>query len=76
MVSSNATSLPEVNGDAAVYFDPLSVDDMAAKIQEVLTKPDLRKHMIARGHKQVAKYSWQKTAEQTLAIYKRVLGES
>ena len=75
VVSSSATSLPEIYGDAAHYFDPLDVDDMAKAIKSVLTRPDMRKRLIAAGHKQVKKYSWRRMAEETLAVYKYVLGE-
>jgi glycosyltransferase involved in cell wall biosynthesis len=75
VVSSNATCLPEVYGDAAHYFDPLEVEAMAKAINDILTKPELRKSLIAAGKKQAAKYSWQRMAEQTLAVYKVVLHE-
>ncbi len=75
LVSSNATCLPEVYGDAAVYFDPLDVDDMAQKIQEVLSDDQLRKELIKKGYAQAKKYSWHRMAEQTLEVYKEVLGE-
>lgn len=73
VVSSNATCLPEVYGEAAHYFDPLDVDDMAQKIDEVLTKPKLRQALKEKGKKQVKKYSWQRMAEQTLAVFEEVL---
>jgi glycosyltransferase involved in cell wall biosynthesis len=76
VVSSNATCLPEVHGRAAHYFDPLNVDDMAAKIGEVLDDPKLRQKLITAGHKQAAKYSWKRMAEQTLAVYNRVLEDT
>jgi glycosyltransferase involved in cell wall biosynthesis len=75
VVSSNATCLPEVYGDAAHYFDPRDVADMVKAINKVLTNDDLRKKLIAAGKKQVGKYSWQRMAEQTLAVYKSVLKE-
>jgi len=71
VASSNATCLPEVNGDAAHYFDPLDPKDMAEKIKEVLTNKKLRESLIKKGYKQAAKYSWQRMAEQTLAVYKK-----
>lgn len=73
LISSNATCLPEIYGDAAHYFDPTSTEAMAAKINEVLSNRDLRNGLIAKGHEQVRKYSWQKTATQTLAVYNQVL---
>lgn len=73
VVSSNATCLPEVSGDAALYFDPLDVDDMAAKIKTMLSDESLRQEHIVRGHAQAARYSWHRMAEQTLDVYHRAL---
>jgi glycosyltransferase involved in cell wall biosynthesis len=73
VVSSNATCLPEVYGDAAEYFDPTSVEDMAAAIKRVISDEDVRKRLIAAGHKQVAKYSWRRMAEQTHQVYMNAL---
>lgn len=75
VIYSNATCLPEVYGEAAVYFDPLDVKDMAGRITEVLNNEKLRGRLVASGKKQASKYSWQKLAEQTLTVYKQVLGE-
>ena len=69
VVSSNATCLPEVYDDAAHYFDPFDTDDMARAIDEVLTDEKLRSNLIAEGYKQIAKYSWRRTAKQTLSVY-------
>jgi len=73
VVSSNATCLPEVYGDAAIYFDPKSVNDMAKKISTVLEDESLRKDLIAKGYEQLKKYSWKKMAQETHAIYEKVL---
>lgn len=73
VVSSNATCLPEINGDAAHYFDPLDIQSMADAINEVLTDKQLRQQLVAAGRAQVAKYSWQRMAEQTLAVYQKAL---
>ena len=75
VVSSNATCLPEVYEDAAHYFDPLSTQDMAIKINEVLTDESLRSQLIANGHQQLKKYSWPRMAQQTLKVYEQVLGK-
>jgi glycosyltransferase involved in cell wall biosynthesis len=69
VVSSNATCLPEVYDDAAHYFDPLNTDDMARAIDDVLTNDKLRSSLIAEGYKQIAKYSWERTAKQTYGVY-------
>lgn len=76
VASSSATCLPEIYGDAAVYFNPYEPDDMAKVIKRVLTKPDVREGLIKAGYKQAKKYSWRKMAEQTLEVYKTVLGEA
>jgi glycosyltransferase involved in cell wall biosynthesis len=73
VVSSNATCLPEVYGEAAHYFDPEDVQDMAVKIATVVNSPKVRENLIKNGQDQVKKYSWAKMAEQTLNIYKEVL---
>lgn len=69
VVSSNATCLPEVYGDAAHYFDPEDVSDMTRAICEVLEDKKLREELIKKGAQQIKKYSWHRMAEQTLAIY-------
>lgn len=76
VVSSNATCLPEVHGDAAVYFDPENITDMAEKINQVLAfTPKSREDLIEKGKKQAAKFSWRRMAEQTLQVYKEVLSD-
>ncbi len=75
VVSSNATCLPEIYADAAHYFDPLSVEDMAEKISEVLKDQKLREQLITNGKKRVKDFSWKRMAEQTLALYNKVLEE-
>lgn len=75
VIASNATAIPEVCGEAAHYFDPLDVHDMAAKIADVLDNEKLRQALISKGRERIKQYSWQRMAEQTLAIYKNALGE-
>lgn len=76
VVSSNATCLPEIYGQAALYFDPTNTEDMAAKISEVLDSKSLRASLIRKGYEQIKKYSWRRMAEQTLDIYKEVLEDT
>jgi glycosyltransferase involved in cell wall biosynthesis len=75
VVSSSATCLPEVYGNAAHYFDPLDVQAMADAINEVLTDKALRAELGKKGHTQAVKYSWQHMAEQTLKVYASVLDD-
>ena len=69
VISSNTASLPEVFGEAAHYFDPLSTKDMARAIDEVLSNKKLQKQLIEKGKKQVKKYSWRKMALVTKRVY-------
>ncbi len=73
VVSSNATCLPEIYGEAAHYFDPLDVEAMADAVNEVLTDKQLRAGLIERGREQAKKYSWRRMAEQTLAVYEKAI---
>lgn len=69
VVSSNATCLPEVYGDAAHYFDPKDVDAMTAAISDVLGDEILRQALITKGYEQLATYSWERMAKQTHQVY-------
>ncbi|MGI9027248.1 MAG: glycosyltransferase family 4 protein [Candidatus Saccharimonadales bacterium] len=73
VVSSDATCLPEVYGDAAHYFDPYNLQQTAAAIEDVLDSPKLRAMLRTEGYKQLQKYSWQTMAEQTHDVYNRAL---
>lgn len=69
VVSSRLTCLPEIYGDAALYFDPLDITDMASKISSVLNDMQLRDKLRGDGLAQAKKYSWVDMANQTLKIY-------
>jgi glycosyltransferase involved in cell wall biosynthesis len=73
LASSNATCLPEVYEDAAVFFNPEEVDDIADKIDMILSDEELRQKLIKKGLKQVKKYSWSTMAQETHQVYKKVL---
>lgn len=72
VITSNISSLPEAGGDAALYVDPKNVDDIAEKIELLLNDEKLRKQMIDKGYKQVKKFSWEKTAKETLKVLEEV----
>ncbi len=57
VVCSRIASLPEVGGDAALYFDPFDIDDMASKLYQVYCNADLRKIMIEKGNEQVKNFT-------------------
>jgi glycosyltransferase involved in cell wall biosynthesis len=71
---SRASSLPEVGGDAVLYFDPLRVDEIGAATERLLTDAGLRRRLAAAGRERARGFSWQRTARETAAVYDRVLG--
>lgn len=73
VLASNVTSIPEVGGDAALYFDPLSVEEMAAAIMRVIGDASLRASLARQGYARAQQFSWDETARQTLSIYERCL---
>ena len=72
VVCSGVSSLPEVAGDAALFFDPYDVNDIAMKMYQVLQDLDLRQELISKGYENVKRFSWEQTARQTIGIYKDV----
>jgi glycosyltransferase involved in cell wall biosynthesis len=73
VATSNATSLPEVGGDAVVYFDPLQTDELEQALRRLLGDSALRKRLAKAGPRQAEKFTWTATAEATLASYERAL---
>lgn len=73
VVSSNATCLPEVYGNAAHYFNPEDVTQITQAVEDVLSNKTLREKLISDGKKQLEKYSWETMAKQTLKIYQNLL---
>lgn len=74
VLSSKSSCLPEIYGRAALYFNPLEVNDLEEKLRRILKSKKLRRKLIKKGKKQVEKYSWKKTAQETIEGYKKVLG--
>jgi glycosyltransferase involved in cell wall biosynthesis len=72
VITSNISSLPEAGGDAALYVNPEDVDDIAEKITQLVGSEKLRKELVEKGKEQVKKFSWEKTAKQTLEVLKQV----
>lgn len=72
VAAADASCLPEVYGDAAIYFDPKSSPDMAQKIDALLNSPDelARLRKIGPGH--ARQFSWRKMATETLSVYESV----
>jgi glycosyltransferase involved in cell wall biosynthesis len=76
VICSNAASLPEVAGDAALLRDPEDVEGFAEDIERVLTDGALRQGLRERGLAQAAKFPWERTARETIAVYRRVLTQT
>lgn len=74
VASSNRSSLPEVGGEAAAYFDPENVDEMVSVIGRLLTSPDEMAVRREAGLKQAAQFSWERAAAETIGLYDEVRG--
>lgn len=68
VVCSNASSLPEVVGDAAILVDPLDVEELAAAMERILGNEALQAELIERGLEQARRFSWERCARKTLAV--------
>lgn len=71
VASSNTSSLPEVGGKAAVYFNPENIEEMADVIYKAVTDKNLRCKLISNIDNQLKKFSWLKMAEQVKEIYEK-----
>lgn len=71
VISSNNSAIPEIAGDAALLIDPTDPDAICAAIEEMIGNDKLRKEKIAAGKEQVKLYSWEKSAEKLIQIYKK-----
>lgn len=67
VLCSHAASLPEVCGDAALYFDPLSTEQISAAMNRLLRDAELRASLRERGYAQARRFSWRLAAERLLA---------
>jgi len=69
VITSNCSSMPEINGDAALYFDPYNPCDIAEKINFVLQSEEQRTKMINKGLDRVTRYNWESTAKKMIDIF-------
>jgi glycosyltransferase involved in cell wall biosynthesis len=72
VIASNAASLPEVVGDGGVLVDPRDPEAWAEAMVALLTSPRRQEDLSAKAVEQAKKFSWRKTARETLEVYKRV----
>lgn len=73
VLCSNTSSLPEVAGEAAIFVNPLEVDDLTRRLQEITTNQDMRKMLIERGAQQAQKFTWPACADIVLKVFEEVL---
>jgi glycosyltransferase involved in cell wall biosynthesis len=74
VVVSNVSALPEVVGDAAWLVDPHDVDELTVAMWRILTDEDVRGSLITKGLKRAKMFSWERAAQETLDVYRRVVG--
>lgn len=68
VISSNTAALPEVGGEACLYFDPVHIDQLVEQLMLLTEDKKLRRELIQKGKEQIRKFSWQKCAKETLDI--------
>jgi glycosyltransferase involved in cell wall biosynthesis len=73
VIASSASSIPEVVGDAALFFDPRDPTVLAGHLRTVLGSDEVRASLVTRGFENVARFSWATTAARTLGVYADVL---
>ena len=76
VVTSNTSSLSEVVGEAGIMVDPYDTYSLFKAMRQVLTDKELRDNMVRAGLEQSKKFSWEKTAELTMRVYKKVAAEN
>ena len=71
--SSNATSLPEVAGDAAILVNPKNQDDLCQSMLNLLINKSLWEQLRQKGFERAKEFSWSKCTEQTVEVYKQAI---
>lgn len=69
VICSNTTSLPEIAGDGAYGIDPGDPEDIASGVTAVLQDSDLRRHLVVKGRENTSRFSWERAAQETLAVF-------
>lgn len=76
VATSNISSMPEVGGEAAAYFDPYDVESIAVTVDKLLGDQAERARLAAAGRERAAQFSWRRAAELTTAVYDEVLAST
>jgi glycosyltransferase involved in cell wall biosynthesis len=69
VIVSNVASLPEVVGDAGLLIDPHDIDELTVAMWRILNDSELCQEMQQKGLRQAERFSWERAARETLAIY-------
>ena len=72
-IINNSSSLPEVAGEAALYINFDEPETLVTAVEQVLCDTELRQHLIQKGQRRLAKFSWQNTINNTLRLYKSMV---
>lgn len=73
VVISDVSSLPEIGGTGAAYVDPFDIEDIRKTVRKVFYDNEVRKTLIKEGLKNVKQFTWEKTVEQTIGVYKSLV---
>ena len=73
-IAARSSSLPEIGGDAALYFDPRDARALETQMESVLTDPVLRERLSGAGVAQASRFRWDVAAEKTLDVLRRCAG--
>jgi glycosyltransferase involved in cell wall biosynthesis len=72
VICSNTSSIPEVVGDAGEYFDPYELESIRVSIERVLQSSARRAELVSLGRERCKRFSWERCAQETLAVYRRL----
>ena len=73
VIASYSSSLPEIGGDASLYFDPKNPDDLLEKLRTLQDNNELRKELISKGQQRIIDFSWEKCGKETLEVILKTL---
>lgn len=71
-IAANSSSLPEVGGDATLYFEPRDAEELASRLRQVTSDGALRARLVTRGTERVKQFRWSRAAEETLRLFREV----
>ncbi|MDD5010601.1 MAG: glycosyltransferase, partial [Phycisphaerae bacterium] len=74
VITSNISSMPEIGGDAVLYVDPLRTESIADAMVKISTDDNLRRNLITAGAERNKQFTWKKTAEEVIKVYKKLAG--